>query len=306
MFNNIDSKYLNSLYHDKLIPKKNGKFRKISAPSKELKQEQWRILEEYLEPMNPGKFSYGFVKNVSIKDNAKQHVNNTVIMEMDLKDFFDTITLDMVYKALIDNGMEHDKAHYISHVCTKKGRTPQGAPTSPYLSNLVCKGMDRKISRLCSQYGINYTRYADDLTFSSLEKDAYDLFMKIRPEIISIVTARGLKVNKNKNRIVKKHYRQSVTGVSVNQKINLSRKKIKDLDNRLYCLEKELANKNPRPVKELEKKYGSIDSLLGYANFVCQIKPEEGAELFQRAKTISKKMKNKVKNEVDLINEPML
>lgn len=300
----IDIDKVDEMYNNHRILKRKGyykyhngkrvwippKYRKIQAPFDELKKEQKRILREELNHIKVSNCAYGFVNNKSIHDNAKAHLGAKWILEIDLKDFFDTITEEMVYKALVNNHVPEEKAKYITRICTRYGKTPQGAPTSPYLSNIVCKPMDRKIKKVCKEFDCKYTRYADDITISTKKDNGYEILQKIKPKIISIINKHGFKINGNKMHTVGKHRRQSVTGIVINEKLNVSNKDIKNFRAKLHNILMNIKDGNLHTLEELEQKYESINSLYGYANFIYSVNPKKCKKYLDQVKEIRAKL----------------
>lgn len=282
---------IDKMYKDYKIPKGNGKYRHIQAPCDELKEEQRKILIEDLSSIKINSCAYGFVNGKNIYSNAKEHLEAKTILELDLKNFFDTITYEQVYNALINNKIDKDRAKYIARVCTRNGATPQGAPTSPQLSNIVCKPMDKKIKDLCINYNCKYTRYADDLTFSSSNDDSFNILQKLKPKVQSIINNYGFRINGTKTHTVGKHRRQSVTGIVVNQKLNVSNRDIMKFRAKLHNIIKDIKNNELHTFEELEQKYDSINSLQGYANFIYQANKNKCQQYVDQVKEIRKTLK---------------
>ena len=224
-------------YVDFTIPKKSGGQRKINAPVKPLKAIQSAINLLLQSIFVPDEHATGFVIGKSIKDNARIHVGQTCIFNIDLENFFPSITKLMVRKAfhreLDDRLQSNDVINIICRICTVPNSSgievlPQGAPTSPILSNIVLKSFDKEMAKLAERMGCKYSRYADDITFShSKPIRRMDSFWQLR--IYDVVAKYGLVVNKKKTKTFVPGTRQDVTGVVVNNKINVSRSYIKQL-----------------------------------------------------------------------------
>ena len=158
-------------YRSFVISKRNGSARVIDEPLKELKSIQRKILS-YLESISgqPHSCVHGFVIDRSIVTNAQQHCNPRVkhILNIDLENFFPSITFKRVRGALRKHPFyfSHPVASLVAHICTREGVLPQGAPTSPFISNVICRGLDRDLKKLARNNRAEYTRYADDMTFS--------------------------------------------------------------------------------------------------------------------------------------------
>ena len=213
------------------IPKKKrGEFRAIDAPIEPLKTIQ-RALNHILEAVcTPHTAAMGFLPGRSVVDNARVHIGQRYVYNIDLKDFFPSITSGRVYARLTSKpfSLPPEIASLICDLCcytNKEGRKvlPQGAPTSPVLSNIICERLDRKLQRLARAYGLRYTRYADDITFSG---NTYVFapegrFCTLLKHIVE--EEEHFVINPDKTRLGHQGVRQEVTGVSVNRKPNVSR-----------------------------------------------------------------------------------
>lgn len=228
------------------IPKKNGGKRKITAPTESLKAIQSAINTLLQSMFTPHDCATGFVMGKSVKDNADIHVGQTFIHNMDLENFFPSITKMMVRKALVrelsDKIPSRDVVNIISKICTvpdSKGVevVPQGAPTSPVLSNIVLKSLDMKMANLADRNGCRYSRYADDITFSHC-KPLRKIGNSLESQIQRTIELYGLKVNPAKTKSLCPGVRMEVTGVTVNEKTNVSRKYIKQLRTLIHLWEK--------------------------------------------------------------------
>jgi len=154
------------LYKTIKIPKKTRGDRKLSVPISTLKYIQKWILKNILYEVPSSEYVTGFEKKMSIMENAKRHLNKECIINIDLKDFFPSITNKMVYSIFCYLGYSREMCNIFTTICTYKKVIPQGAPTSPKLANLCCKQLDKRIGALCKKYGATYSRYADDITIS--------------------------------------------------------------------------------------------------------------------------------------------
>jgi len=223
------------------IPKRSGGTRTIHAPSRELKAILRALAGVLKELWTPAIEVYGFSPGRSVVGGAAMHVGKPYLLNMDLKDFFPTIHLKMVMNSLIRIGLDDNTALFIGRLCTfptGDGRVvlPQGAPTSPVLSNIVCERMDRRIGKLAECFGVTYTRYADDLSFSA----GYNAFKEgdaFRTCLETIIRDEGFTVNEAKTRIQKRGSRQEVTGLTVSEKVNVSRKWIKGFRAEIHRME---------------------------------------------------------------------
>ena len=217
-------------YKEFSIPKKNGSLRTIKAPRKGLKTIQRCVNHLFQQLYEPNLGATGFLPNMSIVSNAEIHLNKRYVYSIDLMDFFPSIKSGRVYSMLQSNpyGFHDNIARIITNLCCDEGCLPQGAPTSPILSNIICSRLDRRLYSLAQKFKIYYSRYADDITFSGNR----NIFHKEGSFVLlleQIIKEEGFVINNNKTRLQKHHQRQKVTGILVNQKINVERTYIKQL-----------------------------------------------------------------------------
>jgi RNA-directed DNA polymerase len=217
------SKYIfraDYLYKRFSIPKKSGGQRHISAPSKELKRIQKWISENLLRSVAVHESCTGYRVGKCIVDNARPHVGKDFVLNADIEDFFPSINQDRVTALFESLGFQQKMAGYLSKLCTHHELLPQGAPTSPDLANLICKSLDEKLSEFCEKRNWSFTRYCDDITISGsgvLTRAEIDT-------ICDIITSEGFKVNDKKLRVARKTSQQRVTGLVVNERVNLPRR----------------------------------------------------------------------------------
>ncbi|WP_168188813.1 reverse transcriptase family protein [Thermoflavimicrobium daqui] len=283
------------------IPKKSGGVREISAPKKELRQAQAWVKEHLLDPIPVHSAAYGFVQGRSTVDNAKQHLQQAVVIKMDLKDFFPTIDFYRVrgvfqsfgYSEAIStlfgllctepprSEVEFDGRYY--YVAMGKRQLPQGACTSPALTNIICRRLDQRLSRLADTHGFYYTRYADDLTFSCKEASMSRIGLLLK-KIRDIVSSEGFMINEAKTRILRASRRQRVTGIVVNEKPNLSRKELKAFRALLHNVEKNGLEKENRSNHPHFWEY-----IKGYVNYIRMVRPDLGEKFTQQLVRIAGK-----------------
>lgn len=236
------------------IPKKSGGFREISAPTKSLKSMLTCLNVLFQALYEPSPVAKGFLPGRSVVDNAQPHVGMLYVFNTDLKDFFPSITQARVWKVLQmeQYGFGQEAASIIAGLCcmrvvddersTEAERfykyvLPQGAPTSPILTNMICQKLDRRLQGIAKRFNLHCTRYADDITFSGM----YNVFQKdgeFRQELKRVIEDQNLKINIEKTRLQKKCVRQEVTGLVVSDKVNVPREYVRDLKSILYIWEK--------------------------------------------------------------------
>lgn len=260
-YKNVKLSKLNR-YHQFDIKKKSGKLRQICAPVAGLKIIQCCLREIFNAFYEPSLNVCGFVNGRSIADGAKRHVDKNYVLNIDLKDFFDSIEYHRVKAILCHEPFnlkdEKDNPQSLPFVianlcCTPKTVTrvdkegneyecersvlPQGAPTSPILTNLVCRQLDKKLYLLAKKYHCAYSRYADDITFSS-NKNIFNVDSVFYRELKQIVELEcRLKINEDKTRVQSRKYRQEVTGLVVNKKVNVTKRYVKQIRMWLYLWE---------------------------------------------------------------------
>lgn len=254
------------------IPKKSGGMRKIEAPSDELKRIQLWIKENILDQFSASQYAKGFIKGISIYDNALPHVNKVLVINIDLKDFFPSIEYREIYKIFKYIGYTDSVSKLLTNLCTNpKSVLPQGSPASPVISNLVSLQLDKRLGRLAEEIGATYTRYADDITFSGSKNLAK--YLKL---IRKIIREEGFEINEKKFRLQYSYQRQEVTGLIVNDRVSVPERHIKELENAIYYC----------------KKYGVLDHmkhincdkgfyrehLYGLAYFIKMVDQEKGQQ----------------------------
>lgn len=232
-------------YREVNIEKKSGGYRTLSVPSMNQKYIQRWILENILYTQECSENVTGFTPFKSILHNASPHINQEYIYKFDLKDFFSNIKSNKIFNLFYSLGFNTEVSDAFTRLCTYKNCLPQGAPTSPYLANLVCKKLDYRLAVLCQKYKFKYTRYADDITISGNYKILH--FRKIFKKIIF---DEGFLLNQKKIHLIRNGQQKKVTGIVVNEKLNISKKEIKKVRQSIFYI----------------KKYG-IESHLNYINW---------------------------------------
>ena len=219
------SKKSADFYKEFTVEKTSGHKRIISSPSLPMKLVQRWILEQILEKIKVSRNSMAFVKGLSgCKKNAEIHHDSLYILHLDIKDFFPSIDKKRVYGLFRNLGYNNSVSNLLANLCTLNGSLPQGGATSPYISNLICSRLDRRLSKLCSIRDILYTRYADDLIFSCDNKIH---LQKIKNIIEDIIISEGFTLNEKKTRILSRYGKMQVNGITLNDEKLKVDKKIK-------------------------------------------------------------------------------
>jgi len=267
------------------IKKKRGGKRPVTAPDSQLKTIQKRLnyfLQAWYLWIKPDEVN-GFVINphylgahCNIVANAEVHTGKKHILTIDLKDFFSSIAAKRIKDLFISPYFNFNEqiAIALTLLTTYESKLPTGAPTSPVLSNFVCLKLDIALRLFCRENELQYTRYADDLTFSSDSIIPHDTML----DIILLIKENGFSINRKKLRIQSSCRRQTVTGLTVNEKVNVDRRLLKKLRAMLHDLKfngLEAATKHHFKLKgavDEEQQALFISRLEGYLNFVEQVR----------------------------------
>jgi len=307
------------------ITKKSGGVRPISAPTTALKILQ-RKLNQVLSEAYTGKPSvHGFLRKRSILSNARAHLNRKFILNVDLKNFFPTINFGRVRGMFmgIPYKLPEKAATVLAQICCFNNELPQGAPTSPIVSNMICSKMDSELQKLAKKHRCYYTRYADDLTFSTSTQyfpEALARFdssekLQVGLELEKIIIENGFQINSKKIRLRTKSQRQEVTGLTVNEFPNVRRNYIRQIRAMLHAWEKfglsaageeyirkyDLKHRNP-----LQKKPSFEKVLLGKIQFLINVRGKSGekGKIYRRfAKKLKSLLPDPKKLNLDFIEE---
>jgi len=223
------------------ISKRNGRgMREIRAPRSTLYRVQRRLHEILQAEYQPREPTHGFVIGRNVVSNASPHVGRNLVLNVDLADFFPSINFGRVRGLFLSSPFNcpPEVATLLAQICCWEGRLPIGAPTSPVVSNMICLRMDREFQALARKRGCWYTRYADDLTFSTdravfspgiavASEEEDKKIVVLGAELRAILEGNGFEPNFEKIRLRSRHERQSVTGIIVNERLNIDRRDIR-------------------------------------------------------------------------------
>lgn len=295
----------NNHYSYYLIKKKRKGFRRIIAPHSNIKILQQWIKKHILDNIELNTYATGFVRNKSILTNAKIHENSFVIFNLDLVNFFETIPEKRVYGIFKSFGYSTNLSVEFAKICTttiseyryeelseiakpffddfkslEEAVLVQGAPTSPGLSNIICRRLDLRLSKLANKLGVNYSRYADDITFSGLEINLPKISL-----LKKIIQNEGFKLNWDKINKYKSGQKQIVTGLLINGNVRIPKKFKKDIYRHLYFCKKFGPTSHFQrinPGKGYKKEW-----LLGKIYFVNSIEPIEAKKMLELVNQIN-------------------
>lgn len=283
------------------IAKKTGGERVISAPMPRLKKAQRWLLDHVLAKPAITDVAHGFAPDRSIVTNARPHVKAAIVVNLDLRDFFPSLTFRRI-KGLFEglgygeevstifallttepDVVEVELDGITSYVAQGARKLPQGSPASPAITNLVCRRLDKRLEGMAAQLGYKYTRYADDLTFSADAADDANVGKLLR-RTRWIVAQEGFTPHEKKTRIFRRGRRQEVTGVVVNDNPGVPRDVLKRFRALLFQLDKD----GPEG-KRWGHRQGKavLPSAVGFASYVAMVDPERGKPLLAKARAIA-------------------
>ncbi len=278
-------------YKQFAIKKKSGGKRIIEAPIPQLSYLQHLLNAVFNVIFKPHPNAMGFVTGKSVVDNARLHIRQNYVFNIDLADFFPSVEFRRVKTVLQIKPftLNDELAFLVANLCCYNGRLPQGAPTSPTLTSAVCQRLDRRLAGVAKRFGCIYTRYADDITFSSMH-NVYQEGSAFRNEVNRVIENENFRINPAKTRLQKNGYRKEVTGITVNEKTNLSRRYIRTVRAMLNNWEKyglKQAEQKFRPayirdkgnVKKPDASF--IEVLRGKLNYMKMVRGEDDM-LFQK------------------------
>jgi len=199
-----------SFYRTFKIKKRSGGHRQISTPLPSLLEVQKWILKEILEKISVSKCAMGFVKKKSILDNARLHCGRKELIKIDIVDFFPSISISRIIKIFQNLGYPNNVSLILAKLCCLDDCLPQGAATSPYLSNLVCRRLDSRFYRFCKENNLRYTRYADDISVSGEHIDKNTTAL-----LLNMIEDEGFEINRNKFIHLREGDRKVITGIDI-------------------------------------------------------------------------------------------
>lgn len=264
------SKMVNSpskFYRCFSIPKRRGGYREISAPYPTLLNIQKWIYENILLKLEVHDSAHGFIKHRSIISNAENHLSKKCILKIDLENFFPSIPINWVVNLFASLGYARNVSFYLASLCCLRNGLAQGAPTSPYLSNILIRNLDHRLKNFATKYELQYTRYADDIVFSG----------EFIPEsiinvIYKIIEKYGLKVNKTKTTLIIGDKQKIITGLSVSgDALKIPRKLKREIKQEVNFIKRFGFLSHASHLKISDPRY--LSRLIGRLNFWLQVEP---------------------------------
>lgn len=308
-FGDDDTKYYfgskrprGDIYYKYSVQKRSGGNRELSAiVDEKIRACQYAIDKSILRriPCHPACHSY--IRGKSILTNANCHMESSVLLKFDIVNFFGSISYKKILSVFLNAGYGKEVSKRLSFLCMDDTFSlPQGAITSPMLSNLACRKLDKRIYTYCEKYHLRYTRYADDLTISSVEKLSYETIHLIRDTVNSILESEGFKPNHKKFKWFVKGQRMFVTGLVLGSgKLNVKKEVIDDIENSLFFIRKNGIEKEAErycrkafvnSVYDEQEKY--INHLIGLCLFVKMVNRNKGDYYLQVLKGIMDEKQN--------------
>lgn len=258
-------------YHKAKLPKESGGYRNLSVPDEVLKSIQKQIAEVLLIHMPVSRYAKAYRFGSSTLRNAKHHVGKQVVLKLDILHFFDSIRYSTVKDKVFPEEIYAEPLRILlTMLCYHKDALPQGAPSSPAITNIILYEFDEQMGQWCRELGIAYTRYCDDMTFSG-DFDPAEVIRFVRLELKKL----GFLLNEQKTKVQRPGQQQAVTGIVVNEKLSISADYRRKLRQDLYYCRK-------FGIQEHQQKIGleiPADTyrmrLLGKVNYVLQVHPDD-------------------------------
>ena len=258
-------------YHKAKLPKKSGGYRNLSVPDEVLKFIQRRIADVLLIHMPVSRYAKAYRFGSSTLRNAKHHVGKQVILKLDILHFFDSIRYSTVKDKVFPEEIYAEPLRILlTMLCYHKDALPQGAPSSPAITNIILYEFDELVGQWCRERGIAYTRYCDDMTFSG-DFDPAEVIRFVRLELKKM----GFLLNEQKTRIQRPGQQQSVTGIVVNEKLSIPSDYRRKLRQELYYCRKFSIQEHLQKIGLEIPKDTYRMQLLGKVNYVLQVHPDD-------------------------------
>ena len=262
------SNNLKKHYHNVFIPKSDGSKRKLSVPDLILKRVQKSIADNILVQYPISRYAKAYKVGSSVQQNAQPHVGKKKILKLDIEGFFDNILYSQVKEIVFSEGKYSEPIRILlTMLCYYKESLPQGAPTSPAITNIIMYDFDETVGDFCIKKKIAYTRYCDDMTFSG-DFEEREIISFVKDELFKL----GLFLKNRKTAVIPANKRQTVTGIVVNEKINITKDYKKNIRKEMYYIKKfgldEHLNRSG-----ISDKQRYILSLQGRIAFVLQTTP---------------------------------
>ncbi len=297
-------------YKEFYLKKRTGGRRKILAPISHLKVVQSKLSNVSYEVYPNKNFVHGFVRRKGIVTNSSLHAGKKLVFNIDLEDFFQSINFGRVRGLFMAYPYKFSPkvATLLANICCYQNHLPQGAPTSPIISNFICFRIDEELSLLAKKNRAVYTRYADDITFStranifSTDIVKTESVAQVGNVLRDILEKNGFNVNTQKTRLQERCFRQEVTGLVVNEKVNVKRSYIREVrailcnwkKHGLAHVEKIYYSKHPKQRAAFNKDVSFNRIVLGKINFIKSVVGQQSPVYRRLINAYNDVLKNKI------------
>ncbi len=271
------SNHIHKHYKPVTLKKPNGESRQLYVPDDFLKAIQKSINNKLLSLEEISPYATAYVMGGSTKKNARAHVGKPVVLKLDIRHFFDHIIYPMVKRAFSEDRYSEQNRVLLAMLCTYKDALPQGAPTSPTISNIIMREFDNTVGSWCSERGVAYTRYCDDMTFSG-DFDPKPVISMVKSELKKL----GFFLNDKKTVVVRRGQRHCVTGIVVNEKLSVPISYKKQIRQEMYYCMKHGVAAHLERTGSAEDARNYAAKLLGRVNYVLSIEPQNAQMLRYR------------------------
>ncbi len=277
------SNNLEKHYHNVLIPKRDGSKRKLSVPDLILKSVQKSIADNILSQYPVSSYAKAYKVGSNVQRNAQPHVGKKKILKLDIEGFFDHILYSQVKNIVFcEEKFAEPIRVLLTMLCYYKESLPQGAPTSPAITNIIMYDFDEAVGSFCNEKKIAYTRYCDDMTFSG-DFDEKEVIDFVKGELCKL----GLFLKNRKTAVIPASKRQTVTGIVVNEKMNITKEYKKKIRQEMHYIQKFGLDEHIKRCKIADKQQYVL-SLRGRIAFVLQTTPNDG-EFLEYKKILAEK-----------------
>lgn len=273
------SNTINAHYRKVEIPKSDGTMRKLSIPDPLLKKVQRRIAEVILFTMPVSVFAMAYSCGDSPLNNALKHAGKHHVLKLDIRKYFDHVTYPLVkQKVFIKERFSEKVRILLTMLCMYDEKLPQGAPTSPAISNILLYDLDETLGRWCREQNITYTRYCDDLTFSGDLLDVPAIIEKVR----ELLKGYGLFINRKKTAFIHDGQRKKVTGIIVNRQPNVPLEYRKKIRQEMHYIQRYGVDDHMKKTSSKITKERYLRGLLGRINYVLSVRKSPEFEKYSQ------------------------
>lgn len=265
------SNHLDHHYRQVLLPKPDGTFRRLDVPDEILKQVQRRIAQRLLAYMPVSPYAMAYRYGARPAWNAGVHLGQPMLMKLDIRHFFDSILYTQLKERVFPASVFSEQIRILlSMLCYYRDRLPTGAPSSPMVTNILMRGFDERVGEFCRAMDVRYTRYCDDMSFSG----SFDA-ARLRSFVEEELSKMGFFLNSAKTRLLHSGQRQCITGLVVNQRLNVPADYRRKLRQTLYYCQKFGIEAHLQHIGESCPPHEYARRLLGRLDYVLQFSAQQ-------------------------------